>query len=1064
MKKLLLIALIVFATQLQAQVRIGEREAFSTATQFLQQKAKQQSLVLSLNEVVHSEQSGLPNLFVFAMEPRGFVIVSATGEVLAYSLNSDFPTTDERPDHIAYWVDLYNNTTDYIIEHHLPNLQRKASREEVGPLLTSAWGQGCYHNEMCPETTGPCGHASAGCVAIAMAQIMYYHKLPVTGCGEVSYESQYGILSANFGETIYPWEEMADTLHESNPAVALLVYHCGIGAKMDYTPHSSGSSISKALTAFQNHFFYPSSRVCQRYDSNDETWLNLIKSNLDRHLPVYYRGVSSLGGHAFVCDGYDNNGLFHFNFGWDGVADGYYTLESPSGFADNQAIIYDISPASSNLINSDSHGIIYVSPDGSGDGSSWEQATSELQAAICKSQTDTLTIWVKEGTYAGTGLGDYCYYVFGNYQVYGGFNGDEPYNYDLSLRDFEAHPSILDGQNIQGLINVQYSNSFLIDGFTLQNGSALSGGGILTSNNTHIKNCKICNNRASYNGGGIALQSSEQATEMHIEGCEFFGNEAKNGGAIYNYSNGQSHFVCCQIHNNTAQLGGGVYCRSKASFWSCLINNNTAETGGGCNLKNETNLYNCTIVKNEGLAEYGGVYYPKADSPGKIKNCILWGNVSQDGNLQIGPLNTHTCCAVEGNPLSSSLNFSADSENDGESPGFYVRFNNANVAAGNAGHGGDWRLQPNSLCIDRADCIALQPDTDLFGNPRLRHNKMDLGAYESNTVANVINSLFCDGDYYHNGTLLPSPGAYSFFYPNAAYDSLVIIHLDREIVHMDEIICEGGTFDFFGQMLDEAGQYSFVSNCKVFELTLFVKPMTTETKEAEICEGETYNFHGETLHEAGHYSTTRNCKVYELDLSVIPAPHVTMEKTICEGETYNFFGQMLKQSGHYLTYKNCNAYELDLTVKPLPKLHCSNDTLIEYGNAVQLYASGADSYLWSTGETSESITVMPKEDATYSVTGFFENGCDKTLPIKVTVHREENEVILFPNPTSDKVEVYLPFIDELYVFNLLGEQLYHVNANREAVELDVSQFPNGIYIIQVRQLKKLYFEKLVVQH
>ena len=603
MKKLLLIALIVFATQLQAQVRIGEREAFSTATQFLQQKAKQQSLVLSLNEVVHSEQSGLPNLFVFAMEPRGFVIVSATGEVLAYSLNSDFPTTDERPDHIAYWVDLYNNTTDYIIEHHLPNLQRKASREEVGPLLTSAWGQGCYHNEMCPETTGPCGHASAGCVAIAMAQIMYYHRMPVTGCGEVSYESQYGILSANFGETIYPWEEMADTLHESNPAVALLVYHCGIGAKMDYTPHSSGSSISKALTAFQNHFFYPSSRVCQRYDSNDETWLNLIKSNLDRHLPVYYRGVSSLGGHAFVCDGYDNNGLFHFNFGWDGVADGYYTLESPSGFADNQAIIYDISPASSNLINSDSHGIIYVSPDGSGDGSSWEQATSELQAAICKSQTDTLTIWVKEGTYAGTGLGDYCYYVFGNYQVYGGFNGDEPYNYDLSLRDFEAHPSILDGQNIQGLINVQYSNSFLIDGFTLQNGSALSGGGILTSNNTHIKNCKICNNRASYNGGGIALQSSEQATEMHIEGCEFFGNEAKNGGAIYNYSNGQSHFVCCQIHNNTAQLGGGVYCRSKASFWSCLINNNTAETGGGCNLKNETNLYNCTIVKNEGLAE-----------------------------------------------------------------------------------------------------------------------------------------------------------------------------------------------------------------------------------------------------------------------------------------------------------------------------------------------------------------------------------------------------------------------------------------------------------------------------
>ena len=1093
MKKLLIIVLLCFATQLQAQVRMGEREAFSTATRFLQQNAKHQNPVLSLNEVVHSEQSGLPNLFVFAIEPRGFVIVSCTGEVLAYSLNSVFPTSDERPDHIAYWVDLYNNMTDYMIEHHLPNLQRKVSREEVGPLMTSAWGQGCYHNEMCPETTGPCGHASAGCVAIAMAQIMYYHKLPVTGCGEVSYDCQYGTLSANFGETIYPWEEMADTLHESNPAVALLVSHVGISVRMDYSPHSSGSSIDNALTALQNHFFYPTSRLLWRYASNDEEWLSIIKSNLDRLLPVYYRGKSSLGGHAFVCDGYDTNGLFHFNFGWDGVADGFYTLEDPSGFDDSQAIIYDISPISDMPINSDSHGIIYVSPDGTGDGSSWDQATAELQSAIFKSRTGNFSIWVKEGTYSGTGLGDYCFYVFGNSHIYGGFQGNEPYDYDLSLRDFEAHPSILDGNHSQGVVNIQYSSHpTLIDGFTIQNGASITGSGITVKCSTHLRNCKICDNQAQSNGGGIALLSSGNAMEIVIEDCELFGNGANKGGAIYDAYNatyrrcrihdntayngggihrvsyGQSNFICCQICNNTAVAGGGIFFDTKASFWSCLISNNTAERGGGCYIYGETNLYNCTIVKNEGLVEYGGVYNSSSNSPNEIKNCIIWGNVSPDGNRQIGPLDAHTYCAVEGSPLSSTLNFNADPENNGESPGFYVRFYDADVVAGSAGHGGDWRLQPNSLCIDRADSIALQPATDLFGNPRLRHSKADLGAYESNTVATVINRLFCDGDYFFNDTLLPAPGAYSFFYPNLAYDSLVIVNLDREIINLEEEICDGEAIDFHGQSLHEAGHYSFLTDCKAYELFLIVTPLPIVTMEAEICEGETYDFFGMALQESGHYSNTYDCKRYELDLIVKPLllPIVTKKVEICEGETYDFFGMALQEPGHYSASLYCKRYELDLTVKPLTELHCSNDTLIEYGNVVQLTASGAESYLWSTGETTQSIYVAPNENKTYFVTGFSTNKCDKTMRVTVRVSHEETQtqVTLFPNPASSKVKIYMPFIDEVNLFNLLGEPVFHVKANREVIELDLSSFSDGIYIVQVRQLKNLFYKKLVVQH
>ena len=105
-------------------------------------------------------------------------------------------------------------------------------------------------------------------------------------------------------------------------------------------------------------------------------------------------------------------------------------------------------------------------------------------------------------------------------------------------------------------------------------------------------------------------------------------------------------------------MGGGTYSLSKVSFWNCLIANNTAEMGGGCLIRGGANLYNCTIVKNEGLTEYGGVSFSQAVQ-NEIKNCIIWGNTSPDGNSQIGPLQLHTYCAVQNDMSGSSLNFKA---------------------------------------------------------------------------------------------------------------------------------------------------------------------------------------------------------------------------------------------------------------------------------------------------------------------------------------------------------------------------------------------------------------------
>lgn len=1050
MKKAFVIAMLLVSIQLQAQMRIGANEALTTAESFITQNTKQGEATLTLSEEIKSHLTGQTNLFVFSVEPKGFVIVSAMDEVLAYSLRSDLPKIENMPEHIAYWIHHFNDRTEYLVEH--PDEKPKAAKtnREVAPLLTSVWGQGCFHNEACPlDSVGPCGHVSAGCVAVAMAQILYYHKYPMKGFGELTYDCPpYGTLSANFGETMYDWNGMCDTLHEGNPAVAQLISHCGIAVMMNYGAHQSNSSFTAANNAFRQCFGFPTATLIYRSYYDDETWQEIIKRELDKQLPVYFRGMSSLGGHAFICDGYDTNGLFHFNFGWDGVADGFYTLDNPSGFTSQQAIIHNILPIGNIPIHCDEHNIIYVSPNGTGDGSSWSNSTNDLQGALFKSHFDNCTIWVKEGTYKGDSINEYAFWLMGNSKLHGGFKGDEPFDYDLSLRDFESHPSILDGNHRQGVISVLPSidsDSIVIDGFTIQNGISKEGAGMSLSSHATVSNCKICHNSAVQNGGGIS--SSLNSIDIQFVDCVFFDNQAKNGGAIHDigsttfircniHDNIASHngggihsignttpsqFINCTISHNSALNGGGAYCnRSKSSYWSCLFSNNTATNAGACH--GESNLINCTIVKNEGSENYGGVYHSEA-VPHEIRNCIIWGNVSQGEYEQIGPGMNHDHCAVQDDSSTSSANIKLAAENDGESPECHVRFIDADIDAGGEGHGGDWRLQSHSVCIDRGVGIAQQPDTDLAGNPRIKHLSPDMGAYESNTVSHTIDLDFCENSpYYYDSIFIPQAGTYTFLYPGPQYDSLVILNM-----------------------------------------TLLIEsPPVTDT----ICEGEAYDFHGTLLYETGVYFDTIDCIGYRLNLTVKPVTDIYIEKNICEGDSINFFGTHLAESGHYYKEFYCTKrYYLDLKVNPRPSLQCTNDTTVFIGQPITLSASGADTYLWSTGDTTASIVLYPEKDNYYSVTGTMVNGCNATKQIMVKVEGDLNDdMFMFPNPANDIVNIYKKNIDEVLIFNTLGQPLKHISGQRKNLALDVSKFEDGVYIVMVRALNNRYYAKLIVQH
>ena len=223
----------------------------------------------------------------------------------------------------------------------------------VAPLLTEKWHQGCLYNSLCPTGQGPCERYEVGCVAVAMGQIMHHWNYPTMGWGSHSYKNQGITLFADFGNTTYDWAHMPDSLTDSASdaeieAVATLLFHCGVSVEMKYMPNGSSAKTDDVPDALIRYFNY-SKRLHheKRSDYSTEQWTLMLKDCLDLQQPVFYVGHGNQGGHAFVCDGYDDNDMMHFNWGW-GVANGYFSLGNlnPLGYEFNgtQSAIFDIYP------------------------------------------------------------------------------------------------------------------------------------------------------------------------------------------------------------------------------------------------------------------------------------------------------------------------------------------------------------------------------------------------------------------------------------------------------------------------------------------------------------------------------------------------------------------------------------------------------------------------------------------------------------------------------------------------------------------------------------------------
>jgi hypothetical protein len=358
---LFIVAIITVTLNIDAKERIQE-DAKQLAGAFLQKQVSSMLKIrgeinsLSLGYISESQiesinKTKVPLYYVFNVgENNGFVIVSADDRaktILGYSDQGSF-NFNTIPENFRSWLNFYQKeletlslipdstpSSNFSIQSESVLLKSKAALTAVPPLLGNIkWDQDSPYNDLCPLLPpANTSRAVTGCVATAMAQAMNYYNWPVTGTGSHTYTTAtHGItLSADFSSTTYDWSNMTDTYSASSTtaqksAVSTLMYHCGVATDMNYDT-SSGTSSSKAGIGLKTYFGYDTNIQQNMRDYYSRTeWVNILKSELDQARPLLYSGSSSSAGHMFVCDGYDANELFHFNWGWSGMSNGYFEI------------------------------------------------------------------------------------------------------------------------------------------------------------------------------------------------------------------------------------------------------------------------------------------------------------------------------------------------------------------------------------------------------------------------------------------------------------------------------------------------------------------------------------------------------------------------------------------------------------------------------------------------------------------------------------------------------------------------------------------------------------------
>ena len=318
------------------------------------------------------QRDGDQPYYVFNVEQQGgFVIVSGddrTETILGYSTSGTFDP-DNIPDNMRWWLDEYARQLKAIDNHQATPAPKRAAvntKPAIEPLIKTVWNQYNPYDLLTPTyktNTGLDAHYPTGCVATAIAQVMYYWQWPKECPAIPAYTTSTLQLQLDeLPPTTFKWDLMKldydfrGEVNDSALAVAELMRYVGQSMTMDYMKNNSGSNVS--TTKLIETFNYSRNlHYIDRVDYTITEWENIVYQELDAGRPLLYEGASLQIGHEFICDGYDGNGLFHLNWGWGGDYNGYFVLslanhkeegieagEATGGYSSGQSAIIGMVP------------------------------------------------------------------------------------------------------------------------------------------------------------------------------------------------------------------------------------------------------------------------------------------------------------------------------------------------------------------------------------------------------------------------------------------------------------------------------------------------------------------------------------------------------------------------------------------------------------------------------------------------------------------------------------------------------------------------------------------------
>ena len=294
------------------------------------------------------------NLFMFRGRNAGFALVDADGSVIAYS--DEAPTAGSLPPGLTEMIRNYASCRSF---------ENRAAKYSPKLLKTPVFAQTSpFNSYLNKHYKHNWGELITGCTGTAMATVMKYYNWPPKGRGEKSYECNGNTYYCNFGQTTFDWENILTDYNdyftsEQGDAIGLLCYAAAQSVETQFYDKGSGANFSNIADAMRDNFYF--SHQIFSYSARNmagEEWEQRLRAEIDAGRPVIYSGcnaddasmwLNDVMGHAFVLDGYDEQGLFHVNWGWGGLYDGYFALSAlkptpDDDFSKSAGAIFNLTP------------------------------------------------------------------------------------------------------------------------------------------------------------------------------------------------------------------------------------------------------------------------------------------------------------------------------------------------------------------------------------------------------------------------------------------------------------------------------------------------------------------------------------------------------------------------------------------------------------------------------------------------------------------------------------------------------------------------------------------------